>query len=281
MRSNHKFKLIPKYILSGLAVAALQVVGAGLAAAGDVAADKDTGERSPKDWNFVLGGGGAYAPDYEGSNDYKFSFLPVVSASYKNLVFVDGPSARVNVLGFFGEDFPVMAGPSISYDFGRSHKDNNALRKLGDVDGGANIGGFIGSQLGPVQFGVNYTRELGNNRKGSIADFAVNFAQPIGDQLTASIGANAAWTDKDYMQEYFGITSAQALNSGYAKYDGKAGFKSVGVNIGLDYMINEHIGIGAGVSYTKLLDNASDSPIVKQQGSADQYMASITTSFRF
>jgi MipA family protein len=274
----------PKYqkqILAGLALAVLPIMIATSAFAGDLDANGEPTGRSPKDWNFVLGGGAAYAPDYEGSNDYKVSPYPLVSASYKNLVFVDGPSARVNVLGFLGDEFPLMAGPAIAYGGGRNHKDNKALANLGDIDGGVDLGGFIGTQLGPVQLGMNFTKEMGKNRKGALADFSLGFAQPLTEQLTANIGVSAAWADKNYMQEYFGISSAQALSSGYTKYDGKAGFKSVGLNVGLDYMINEHFSVGLGAGYTKLLNNAADSPIVKQQGSSNQYMATVSTTFRF
>jgi outer membrane scaffolding protein for murein synthesis (MipA/OmpV family) len=76
--------------------------------------------RPRNDWNFILSGGSGFGPDYEGSNDFAFLPAPMISASYKNSIFVNGQSARINALGLLGEDFPVMGGVSVSYNGGRS-----------------------------------------------------------------------------------------------------------------------------------------------------------------
>jgi MipA family protein len=230
---------------------------------------------------FVLGGGGGFNPDYEGSNDYGFTPVPMISASYKNYVFVNGPSARVNFLGLLGEDFPAMAGVSAGLGGGRKHTANKALENLGDLDSGIDVGGFVGTQLGPIQVGMDVAKEMGDNRKGIYANFTLGYMQPITEQFSMNVGVAAGWADQNWMQEYYGITTAQSAASGYTKYDGKAGFKSVGIMAGADYAINEHISLGLNVGYTKLLDNAANSPIVKDQGSSNQFTGSLSASYRF
>ena len=53
-------------------------------------------------WEFTLGGGVGYAPDYEGSDDYEIKLLPRVEITYRDLVFLDGPSLGVNLLTITG-----------------------------------------------------------------------------------------------------------------------------------------------------------------------------------
>jgi MipA family protein len=247
----------------------------------DGAGSGTTPPQQEKDWNFVLGGGLSAAPDYEGSNDYELVPFPLVSVSYKNYVFIEGPSLRANIVGLFTDDIPLMAGPTISYGGGRKAKANKALSGLGNIDGGLNLGGFLGTQLGPVAFGMNFTKEVEKKRGGLTADFTLGYMQPLTDTLSANVGLAATWANRKHMQEYFGVNAAQSVTSGYAVYNGKSGFKSVGINLGLDYMWSEHLSFGIGAGYTKLLKNAADSPIVKKEGSSNQYTASISTSYRF
>jgi MipA family protein len=283
--TQHKNKL-RGLMRVGLASAGLAVIVLSIFLTAKAKAADDTPKMPPNghpqsDWNFVLGGGGGFNPDYEGSNDYTFSPIPMVSASYKNYVFVNGPSARVNFLGLLGDDFPVMAGVSAGLGGGRKHSANKALDNLGDIDSGLDVGGFVGSQLGPIQLGMELSKEVGDKRDGMYANFTLGYMQPIGDQFAVNLGVSAGWADQNWMQEYYGVTSAQSVASGYTKYDGKAGFKSVGIMAGADYMITEHITLGLNVGYTKLLDNAANSPIVKDQGSSNQYTGSLTASYRF
>jgi MipA family protein len=281
MPKFQKFTPFSTTVLSGLALWVVPLLATPAASADDLFGGTPPAVEQQPDWRFTLGGGAGFGPDYEGSDDYSFSPVPVASVSYKNLVFIEGPSARVNVLGFLGEDFPVMAGPLIAYNGGRDNKDNKALDKLGDIDGGVDVGGFVGSQLGPVEIGVTFLRELGDDRNGALADFSLGYSQPLGESFVATLGATASWANDDYMQDHFGITAAQAAASGYSKYDGEAGFKSLGLNVGAMYMINEQFSVGGNLGYTRLLDNAADSPIVEKEGSADQYMGSVMAIFQF
>jgi MipA family protein len=280
MRVENITTKLVRQLIVGLTVAA----SFGIVAEQVRADDMGAGMKPPhqeKDWNFMLGGGLSVAPDYEGSNDYTYVPFPQASMSYKNYVFIEGPSLRANIVGLFADDIPVMAGPTISYGGGRKAKANKALEKLGNIDGGLNLGGFLGTQLGPVMFSMNVSKEVEKKRGGLTSDFTLGYMQPLTEALSANAGLTASWANRKYMQEYFGITSAQSASSGYAVYDGKSGFKSVGINLGLDYMWSEHLSFGVGAGYTKLLKNAADSPIVKKEGSSNQYTASLFTSYRF
>ncbi len=251
------------------------------AIAGEVEPQTMSQNAPVQDWSFTLGGGVGFGPDYEGSNDYEPIPIPAVSASYRDFIFFEGVSLRVNALGFLDNELGIMAGPTISYGGGRSHKDNKALAKMGDIKSGADVGGFLDYNLGPIVLGATFTQELGKNRDGMFGDLSVGYNQVFTDQITGSIGAAATWADKDYMQDYFGVNASQALASGYSLYSPKGGFKSVGLNLGLNYRMTEHFSIGASGGYSYLLDNAANSPLVKDQGSRNQFNGGLVASYSF
>jgi len=82
------------------------------------------------------------------------------------------------------------------------------------------------------------------------------------------------------METYFGISPAQSARSGYDVYEADGGFKDVGVTLGLDYMFTERIGIGGRAQYKRLLGDAADSPIVDNEGSADQFLSTLFLTYR-
>lgn len=50
----------------------------------------------------MLGAGGLFQPDYEGSDDYEVTPLPLLMVNYRDLVFLRGPMLGANVLTLQG-----------------------------------------------------------------------------------------------------------------------------------------------------------------------------------
>jgi outer membrane scaffolding protein for murein synthesis (MipA/OmpV family) len=131
MRSRFSAKktLAPAVTANWLIIMA-SIAGASIGAASAQAADQDYITSMPdakaSKWSVVAGGGGAYAPDYEGSDDYEFEPFPFVSIVYDDFIFINGPSLGVNLVDIGG----LKAGPIARYSFGRDEDDNHALDGL-------------------------------------------------------------------------------------------------------------------------------------------------------
>lgn len=232
-----------------------------------------------------LGLGAAYGPDYVGSDDYEFSALPIVTAS-NVFGFNFAPFALSYNLAQYnsaGGVWSVSFGPRVAADFGRDQDANAALAGLGDVDPAIMPGGFVNWRLGPVMASATVGQDVADGHDGLVADFNVSTRVPINHQIVVIPGVSASWADEDYMQSYFGVNATQAGNSGYAIYDADGGFKSVGASVTAVYAINEDWAANARFGYERLLGDAADSPIVDQQGSANQasVMLGITRAFNF
>ena len=273
-----KISLAPALTANWLRImAGVAVLAYGTQSAQAADEDNSTSEQAPSKWSIIIGGGGAYMPDYEGSDDYELQPFPFASVVYDDFVFLSGPSVGVYLLNYEG----FKAGPIARYSFGRDEDDNHALDGLGDVDDSIEVGGLLKYEIGIWSAGLTVTQDVAGGHEGLLAEATTGIAVPLTDDLRSSLEASATWADSNYMETYFGISPGQAARSGYDVYDADGGFKDVGVTLGLDYMFTERIGIGGRAQYKRLLGDAADSPIVDDEGSADQFLSTLFLTYRF
>lgn len=229
------------------------------------------------DWDFTLGAGAGVSPDYEGSDDYEIGFLPVVEASWRDDTFFISSDMGIGATLLRSEHF--RAGLSINHDGGRDEDDNNALRGLGDVDGGIVGTAFAELDLGQYALGVDITQDLSGNNKGTLAYFSADYRFSVwDDKLMFGLGPEISWASADYTETYFGVNAQQASRSKYNQFDADAGFKDAGLHLNAMYVVDENWALAGGVGYARLLGDAADSPIVK---SKNQFFSGLSLSYSF
>ena len=240
--------------------------------------------RPPAEWSFTAGVGALYAPDYEGSNDYKVAPAPVLELSWRDRVRLTtkgGPGLVVTPLA--AKDMKIDL--AVRYDFGRDQDDNDALKGLGDIRGGAVAVGRFAYEIGSIEFGLELARDLGGDRDGlwaaAVAEYAIGGL--LNERTRLSVTPHVSWADDNYMSATFGVTAAQAARSArrYAKYDAGGGFKDAGVAVGVGYRVSDAIYVIGRVDYSRLLGDAADSPLVKREGAANQLFGLIGVSYRW
>jgi MipA family protein len=245
--------------------------------------DAEAEEASDRqDWSGSLSVGGAFAPDYPGSDDYAPVPLPRVEISYRNLLFLSGPSLGANLLALSPwPDQGFRVGPIIRFEFARDEDDNDALDRLGDVDESVEAGAFMRYEIGGWSAELTVAKDIANGHEGTIAEIGAGYGFPITERVHAGMQVSTSWVDDNYMQAYFGITPAQAARSGRAQYDADSGFKDAGLFLMLNYGLTEQWAISGLAGYKRLLGDAADSPLVEDGGSADQFMSGLMLSYRF
>lgn len=248
-------------------------------------AKKPAGEEN--DWRLTLGIGGMVSPDYEGSDDYEGTPLPLIDLSWKDKVSIGtigGPGLKVN---FFEIQGPtpkdkLTFSSSVGYGGGRDQDDNDALQGLGDIDGGVIVG--LGANYQYQDFGISLamSHDATGDREGTVVKAGLNYSFKVGLPRTKlTLGTDMTWADDDYMGNTFGISAAQSASSrrGFGAFDASSGIKDVGVSAKLTHRWDENIGILGQVGYSRLLGDAADSPIVDQDGDAGQFSALIGISY--
>ncbi len=229
------------------------------------------------DWDFTIGAGAGFGPDYEGSDDYGVGAMPVLEASWRDDTFFVSVDRGIGTTLLRSEHF--SGGVSLNYDWGRDEGDNSALRGLGDIEAGLEGTAFAEIDLGTYAFELDITQDLSGEDKGLLANFSAEYRHSFFDErLWISAGPSVSWASEDYMQSYFGVNNKQASRSRYSQHDTDAGFKDVGLNLGAMYSFDENWAMIGSVGYARLLGDAADSPFVESE---NQFSGGLAITYNF
>ena len=251
------------------------------------AADFDTYGAAPADFvaiqpgpNFVveLGAGVGMAPVYEGASEYGATFEPVFRVERLKFGFID--------VG--GEDAGggFSFAPSISIASERVAADHLALTGLHDVDATYGLGARVGYEMALTDaisaeiYGA--ARWAFGGAEGLIGEAGIDVTATLTPQLEIIGGPVVNFASENYMDTYFGVTSAESAATGgrLDAFDAAGGVKSVGVKLGARYEFVEDTFVNLNASYASYVGDARHSPIV-QSGSAHQFTVSLGLSRKF
>lgn len=234
-------------------------------------------------WEVTLGPAVGWGPDYEGSDDYDLDLRPHVEITYRELIFLEGPSLGANLISITDPESGgrLLAGPVVRYGGGRDEDGNPALSGLGDVDDSVEIGGFAGYRVGPWSISATILQDVGGGHEGLRGEFGVGYGVELTPDLGARLEVSTTWADGDYMSSYFGVTGPQSAASGLPQHDADGGFKDVGLSLGASWEMFDGWFLSGQIGYARLLGDAADSPIVEDEGSADQVFAASSVTYRF
>lgn len=275
-----------RILLAGAPPAALVLIGPAPALAQAVAPPEagltsalEGGKGAADDkWRFALGAGAGVAPDYEGSEDYKA--VPLLLARIqRNEIFVtlEANTLRANLL-----PVPVFQlGPLVRYRPERNDVHNDAVDDLQKVDDAVEVGGFAGFEAQGWHGRVEITQDVADAYNGWLLGVKAGYRAVFSPKLSLNITAFTDYASDDYMETYFGIDAADAARSGLDTFNADAGFKDVGLSLAAHYGGPEGWGVTGIAAYKRLLGDAEDSPVVDDEGNANQLFAGVLITYGF
>jgi len=179
--------------------------------------------KSGSNWSFSLGFGGDFSPDYDGSDDYQGSPLPIIGVTYRERFYFSTEEGGLGALLFEGDW--LSANAFVGYDFGRESgdgsagggttggtDDNDALIGLSDVDGTVMAGLSLDAFIGFAEASLSYSQGFGGH-KGALLDFGLGWPIPLSqdESLGLELSVSGSWASGNYMESYFGVTQAEAI----------------------------------------------------------------------
>lgn len=223
--------------------------------------------------NFASVGIG-FAPDYVGSDDYEFGAVPFARYSWgERYVALEGNFLSANVL----DHANWRLGPAALYRFGRDDVDNDVVDRLPDIDDTVEFGAFAAYEIVDPQeprdrwrFGVDFLHDVADEHEGFAIAANVRKWFPIGGSGALGFSVAATYGSSDYVDTFFSIDAAGAAASGLPVFDADGGLRDARLTAAYVQSISPSWHIGTGVLYSRLLGDVADSPIVDDQGSADQ-----------
>ena len=242
--------------------------------------------KQSNDVSGVVGIGIGALPEYDGSEDYQaIPFILGRVAYDKRYVEFIGTTLRGNVLN----DSNWQFGPAANFRFGRDEDVENAvISRMSEVDDAFELGAFARYDYSPnwargdsLGIETQFLQDVSDGHEGFELTMQVDYNRPITDKLRMGVDISTAYASDDYMESYFGVNAQNVGTSGLAAYDAEAGFKDIEIGWNTQYALNERWGVYSRLSYTQLIGDASDSPIVEDQGDDGQVLVGAGVSYRF
>ncbi|MEM9840939.1 MAG: MipA/OmpV family protein [Pseudomonadota bacterium] len=237
--------------------------------------------------NFIAVGIGI-EPEFLGSEDMKLTPVAVGRYDAGPVVFESrGIGLAFDVVSPL-TDGTFAAGPIVGYRFGRDDVDNAVVDELATVDGSFEIGGFARYSFLDVvtggdslSFEVSTMFDVSDGHGGVVVTPGVSYAIPVTDRFRTSLGFSANYGDGSFTDSFFSVDAPGSAASGLPVFDADGGFYSAGLALTGSYQVTQRWGVLGIVQVDRLVGDASNTPIVSQEGSETQVFGGLAISYSF
>lgn len=219
-------------------------------------------------------------PDYEGSDENKTLVAPFgkyawASGRYVSLGGSGGSESAGRLsLNLITRDTSETwtLGPLLQYRLKRDDDvDNRQVKRMKEVDAATELGGFLGFKTGPLSAELSFSADVSDEHDGYVVYLKGDYELMKSSKFLLSMGVDTSWADSNYMETYFGVDTKNVGTSGLPFYKPDSGFKDASLSMTGIYYFNSTWGIAANASYTRMLNDAEDSPLVEgRQGVGDK-----------
>lgn len=287
-----------KFLIACAITAALPSLAAAQDTASPSADSASIEERLSGD-SVTIGIGGAYMPDYEGSNDYRILPVPAAIGSLGGVNFqVLGNRASADLMTADpGASWDIQAGPMAAVNFMRSNRQSIGdprVRRLGERDTAIEVGGYLGigksgvitSPYDKLSFSVSYRHDVAGVHKSGIWQPTFNYFTPLSRKAAIGLFASAEHVDQQYVRTYYNVSPNGADASGLPVYQrGKGGWKNWTVGVAGGHSLTGDLLRGfklvGGATYRRMLGDVARSPLVSIAGSRSQWMGVLGLAYTF
>ncbi len=245
----------------------------------------------------TLGIGVGYRPDYQGSDDYRFTPLPLITGSISGFDFgARGPGLYVDLIrdGQSDAKTSFVFGPTFRVRTDRNGKiDDVAVALLGKrdvaVEAGINaaiaVSGIL-NRADKLSFGLEALRDVAGAHKGAVLTPSVSYFTPVSNAAFVNIGVSAQYADDKFNRYYFGIDAAGSAASGLPVFAAKGGIKNAGASFLGGYDLSGNALDGGWsffglANYSRLTGGAKRSPVTSIRGSANQWFVGGGVGYTF
>ncbi|MEM1151775.1 MAG: MipA/OmpV family protein [Pseudomonadota bacterium] len=237
--------------------------------------------------NFIAVGIGV-EPEYLGSEDIKPT--PFAAGRYDSGPVVFESRGIALAFDFVSPltDGTFAAGPVVGYRFGRDDVDNAVVDRLAKVDGSFEIGGFARYSLfnlaiagDSLSFEASTMVDVSDGHGGLVVVPGASYTFPITGRLRTSVGVSANYGDGSFNDSFFSVDAPGSAASGLPVFDADGGFYSAGLSLTGSYQVTQRWGVLGIVQVDRLVGDASNTPIVTQEGSETQVFGGLAISYSF
>lgn len=242
-----------------------------------------------------VGVGVGIGPSYDGSDDYVLFPAPIVQGKLGGIGISPRPAGLA--LDFIpdSDDGPNFAfGPSFRLRNDRADQIEDEVVKLaGELDRAFELGVATGVSFPKVlnpfdslSFNLDARWDVAGAHDGMVIDSNVTYFTPLSRGTAASLSLSAEFVDDSFADYYYSVTPAQSLASGLPQYQAEGGLNSLGANMFLAVDLDGDVTNGGFAlvlvgGYSRLLNDAKNTPYTSIRGSADQFFGALGIGYTF
>ena len=230
--------------------------------------------------NYSIGLGLGITNQYDGSDDYLILPNLVFSADWNN-----GRYIRLSGLGLdinISKNRKWEYGPIVRFKLNRNDNivDNEAVANLESLGFGISAGlmGRYNFAKG-LDIKAEYAQDISGVSDGGLALLHLRYTK-FSKRFINRLTVGTSYGTERYLNTYFGVNSDNIGSSTLSNYTIGAGFRDISTSVNSTYVINRQWLLSAQIGYTRLIGDASDSPLVIQ-GSSNQIQGGLIAIYRF
>ena len=230
------------------------------------------------------------APAFLGSKDYYMLVAPDLSLEFKDIAFLNfRDGLGVNVFNSHGLKIGPVMKPALGRDedgfnpFRITGKKTEALRGLGDVGFGIELGGFADFTLSKFSLRGELLKAIGAHNAW-IGETSLKYSSMffgLGPPIIFAFGPELQFASSKFSRTYWGVTSKQAAASGLSQYTPGSGIVSYGLSAFALMPLVRDLAATLFFAYDRLAPDLAKSSFIKQKGSSDQFGGGIGLSYKF
>ena len=182
----------------------------------------------------------------------------------------------------------VNVGPVITTSPQRDDFAGGRIDSPSGVDPAWEAGAFVDYRFGNdskpnTVVGLNFQVAPGieNSRAGWLFLPNVYFQSPLGDSWDIRADLYSSYGTDNSVGTGSAVGGNTATRRGLDDFSGDAGFKDVGIGVGVTYNLTPSWNVDTALRYQRLLDEAADNPSTSDQGPANQLFGGVLVRYKF
>ncbi len=133
---------------------------------------------------------------------------------------------------------------------------------------------------------IAWLHDVTDTHDSFIVTPALEYGTPLSRKVYAGLQLSADYVGADFASTYYGVTPAGAAASGLSPFAADEGWKNVRVSLLGSYKLQGDLTTGGlglfGIaSYSSMLGEFKESPLVSEAGDADQYFVGGGLTYTF
>ena len=252
----------------------------------------DPGLPNPNDQSdtFTIAAGGAYIPDYEGSNDYEFTPFGAIRGRVSGMSFFSrGTYLYLDVIRRPASGIDFDAGPIVGVRRERTGKvEDDFVDALPNRKTAIEVGGFAGvtfhgltNPYDALSIRLDVVHDIGNAHESTIFTPNIDFGTPLSKRTYIGASLSADFVINRYANYYYSIAPFGWMPT----YNADGGMKnwklSAIANQSITGDLTHGLSIFGAGSYSRIVGSIADSPIVDDRGSKSQWQAALGLAYTF